>query len=59
MVFDEYFKPVFPSIERMSDDWDDAFNYWYDKQKSLGPAKMEDIELLLKVNDTEEIVLDN
>ena len=35
MVFDEYFKPVFPSIERMSDDWDDAFNYWYDKQKSL------------------------
>jgi hypothetical protein len=35
MVFDEYFKPVFPSIERMSDDWDDAFIFWYDKQKSL------------------------
>lgn len=35
MVFDEYFKPVFPSIEIMSDDWDDAFIFWYDKQKSL------------------------
>jgi len=35
MVFDEYFKPVFPLIERMSDDWDDAFIFWYDKQKSL------------------------
>jgi hypothetical protein len=34
-IFDEYFKPIFPSIDRMDDDWDDAFNYWYDKQKSL------------------------
>ena len=35
MVFDEYFIPVFPSLDRIDDDWDDAFNYWYDKQKSL------------------------
>jgi len=34
-IFDEYFKPVFPSIDRMDADWDDSFNYWYDKQKSL------------------------
>jgi ribulose 1,5-bisphosphate synthetase/thiazole synthase len=34
-IFDEYFKPVFPSIDRMDEDWDDAFTYWYDKQKSL------------------------
>jgi len=34
-IFDEYFKPIFPSIDRMDDDWDDAFDYWYDKQKSL------------------------
>jgi hypothetical protein len=34
-IFDEYFKPVFPSIDRMDDDWDAAFNDWYDKQKSL------------------------
>jgi hypothetical protein len=33
-IFDDHFKPVFPSIERLDDDWDDAFNYWYDKQKS-------------------------
>ena len=35
MIFDEYFKPVFPSIDSMSGDWNDAFNFWYDKQKSL------------------------
>ena len=35
MVFDEYFKPIFPSIDRMDEDWDDSFNYWYDKQKSF------------------------
>ncbi len=34
-IFDEYFKPVFPSIDRMDAGWNDAFNYWYDKQKSL------------------------
>ena len=34
-IFDEYFKPVFPSIDRMDEDWDDSFNYWYDKQKSF------------------------
>lgn len=34
-IFDDYFKPVFPSIDRMDEDWDDAFNFWYDKQKSL------------------------
>jgi len=33
-IFDDHFEPIFPSIDRLDADWDDAFNYWYDKQKS-------------------------
>jgi hypothetical protein len=33
-IFDENFKKVFPSITQFDSEWDDAFNYWYDKQKS-------------------------
>ena len=33
-IFDDHFRTVFPTIQRSDSDWDDAFNYWYDKQKS-------------------------
>jgi hypothetical protein len=34
-LFNEQFKSVFPQIDNFTTDWDDAFNYWYDKQKNL------------------------
>jgi len=33
-IFDEHFKNIFPSITEYDSGWDDAFNYWYDKQKN-------------------------
>ena len=33
-LFDKEFKSIFPQVDAFSDGWDDAFNYWYDKQKN-------------------------
>jgi len=33
-IFNKEFKSIFPEIDNFSTDWDDAFNYWYDKQKN-------------------------
>ena len=33
-LFNKEFKSIFPQIDNFSTDWDDAFNYWYDKQKN-------------------------
>ena len=33
-LFNKEFKSIFPQVDAFSDGWDDAFNYWYDKQKN-------------------------
>lgn len=33
-LFIEHFRPIFPEVTKFSDGWDDAFIYWYDKQKN-------------------------
>jgi hypothetical protein len=33
-IFNKEFKSIFPQVDAFSDGWDDAFNYWYDKQKN-------------------------
>lgn len=34
-VFNDYFVKVFPNIDWYGEDWDEAFNYWWDKQRSM------------------------
>ena len=34
-LFNKEFKSIFPQVDAFSSTgWDDAFNYWYDKQKN-------------------------
>jgi hypothetical protein len=32
-LFSDYFQPLIPNIDWYGEEWDEAFNYWWDKQR--------------------------